>query len=209
MLVRAIQTHQVPLRAFVQGSAIGIYGDRGDEVLNSQSAEGSGFLADVVREWESAALELNRSLSPIRLSLVRTAMVLAREGGALAKMLPAFRARIGGRLGWTGDQWMSWVHLEDIVNLFIFALDSASVDGVLEGSAPGPVTNARFTSALCEALGVFQGPPIPAPILKLALGEMASLLLQGQRVMPTRAEELGFRFQFGTIESALKELLRT
>ena len=209
-LVRAIRARHLPLRAFVQGSAIGIYGDRGDEVLDALSTSGTGFLADVVREWESAALELNQNLeagaSPVRLSLVRTAMVLARDGGALSKMLPAFRARLGGRLGWKGAQWMSWIHLEDIVNLFIFALDSESVSGVLEGSAPEPVTNARFTAALCAALDVMQGPPIPAPVLKVVLGEMSSLLLGGQRVIPVRTQEMGFRFQFKSIEAALNEI---
>lgn len=210
-LVRAVQNRRAQIRVFVQGSAAGIYGDRGDEILDARSEAGEGFLADVVRDWEAAASSLNENLSagakPVRLPIVRTTMVLARHGGALAKMLPAFRAQVAGNLGWKGDQWMSWIHLEDIARLFVFALDTESVGGILEGAAPGPATNDQFTDALCKELGVFEGPPVPAVALKLAFGEMSSILLESQRVIPTRAKEMGFKFEHETIEDALHEIL--
>lgn len=211
-LVRAVQNRRAQISVFVQGSAAGIYGDRADEILDARSEGASGFLADVVRDWEASALALNENLAPglkpVRLPIVRTTMVLARHGGALAKMLPAFRAQVAGSLGWKGEQWMSWIHLEDISRLFLFALDTAGVGGVLEGAAPGPVTNAEFTDTLCEELGVFEGPPVPAIALKLALGEMSGLLLESQRLIPTRAKELGFKFEHETIADALHEILQ-
>ncbi|CAN5438513.1 hypothetical protein BH10BDE1_BH10BDE1_05800 [soil metagenome] len=210
-LVEGVRLHCPQLKVFVQGSATGIFGDRKEEILNGDSKDGSGFLADVVRAWEAEALKLNQGLgagqNPIRLPLVRTSMVLARHGGALEKMLPLFRANVAGRLGMKGEQWMSWIHINDIAKLFIHAVDSANANGVLEGAAPEPVTNHDFTEVLCRELGVFENFPVPAFALKALYGEMSTVILESARVIPTLTKKSGFKFEFETIEDALHEIL--
>lgn len=210
-LVRAVRAHAPGIKVFVQGSATGIYGDRKDSVLDANSKPGEGFLADVVREWEAEARRLNENLVPparsIRLPIIRTSMVLARHGGALQKMLPLFRANIAGRIGFDGSQWMSWIHLDDIVNLFIHAIDAEAADGVLEGAAPQPTTNRDFTDTLCRELDVFENVAVPSAAVKLLYGEMSSVILEGQRVVPTATLASGFKFKFETLEAALAEIL--
>ncbi len=210
-LVAAIRAQGSKPKVFVQGSAVGIYADRGDELLDGTSEGGSGFLADVVREWESAALTLNQNLSSgqasIRLPIVRTSMVLARHGGALAKMLPLFRANVAGRLGFSGDQWMSWIHLNDIARLFIYAVDSHGVSGILEGAAPQPVTNHDFTEVLCRQLDVIENIPVPSVALKALYGEMSTVILESQRVVPMNSKAAGFKFEFSSLDEAMAEIL--
>ena len=211
-LVSAVRRHAPDLKVFVQGSATGFYGNRGGDVLDAASPVGAGFLADVVRDWEAQALKLNLNLGagklPIRLPIVRTGMVLARHGGALEKMLPLFRANIAGRLGFDGSQWMSWIHLDDIARLFIHAVDAVRANGVLEGAAPGPVTNAEFTDVLCRELGVFENVPAPSVALKALYGEMSTVILESQRVVPTNTIASGFKFDFDNLTQALGEILR-
>lgn len=211
-LVEALQSAQTSAstKVFIQGSAIGIYGDRGDEILDANSQRGSGFLADVVQEWESALPvhnQLSASLKNCRFVTVRTGVVLSRHGGAVAKMLPLFRNGAGARLGFSGDQWMSWIHIDDMVQLLIHAIDHASVSGVIEAVAPQPVRNKDFTSCFCENLDVIQGPPVPSVALKLLYGEMSSVLLESQRVVPTRTLASGFQFRFSEIQKALGDIL--
>jgi uncharacterized protein len=210
-LVEGVRRHRPDLKVFVQGSATGVYGDRGDEILDGKSVAGEGFLAGVVKDWEAEALKLNQSLSSgqmnIRLPIVRTSMVLARNGGALATMLPLFRANVAGRLGLKGSQWMSWIHLNDVARLFIHAIDSMEANGILEGAAPEPVTNHDFTSVLCRELGVLENLPVPSFALKMLYGEMSSVILESVRVIPNLSKNSGFEFEFGTIEEALKEIL--
>ncbi len=194
------------VKVFVHGSAIGIYGNRGDEILDHQSSPGSGFLADVVAEWE-AGLNVLNSNKEIRTVTVRTSVVLARHGGALKKMLPIFRSGLGARLGLSGDQWMSWIHLDDMIRLLIHAIDSSNVSGLIEAAAPQPVRNKDFTTSFCESLGVMQGPPVPEFALKLLYGEMASVLLDSQRVVPTATKASGFEFHYQEIGLALADLL--
>lgn len=197
---RALST----LKAFISGSAIGIYGDRGDEVLNEETPVGEGFLADVVREWESEARKIE-AVGPIRLCVVRTGIVLSRRGGALEKMLPVFTRGLGGKLG-RGQQWMSWIHITDIAKLFVFMLENEKAHGVYNGVAPEAARNDRFTIELARSVGRPVFLPVPEAALKTALGEMATALLGSQRVRPERAMELGFRFEHGELIEALREL---
>lgn len=194
------------VKVFVHGSAIGIYGNREDEILDYQSAPGSGFLADVVAEWEAAISDL-MAIKDMRTVAVRTGIVLARNGGALKKMLPIFRNGLGARLGLSGQQWMSWIHIEDMIRLLLHALDSTKVSGVIEAVAPQPVRNKDFTTSFCENLGVIQGPPVPEFALKILYGEMSDVLLDSQRVVPTASGAAGFEFQFKEIGVALADIL--
>jgi uncharacterized protein (TIGR01777 family) len=188
----------------VCASAVGYYGDRGDEVLTESSAPGTGFLAEVCQAWE---VEADRAAGlGMRVVKVRTGVALAPHGGALARMLPVFRAFAGGRIG-SGRQWMSWIHLDDLVSLMAFAL-THPVQGPINGTAPQPVTNVEFTKALA---GVLHRPavfPVPGLVLKAAFGEMAQVLLGGQRVLPEAARSAGFVFQHPELALALTSLLR-
>lgn len=204
-LVEAVLTHGARVTAFVQGSASGYYGDRGDELLTAASARGSGFLADVVRAWEAAVRPLAERRSDVRVPVVRTGIVLARDGGALAEMLPMFRLSAAGRLG-SGRQWMSWIHLDDIVRLFMHALDSAD-SGVLEGVAPHPATNREFTTALCRSLGVIENLPVPPIVIRTLYGERAEVVLGSTRIEPVATRTSGFEFRFETVDRALDDLL--
>ena len=205
-LVGAALEHGARLKVFVQGSASGRYGDRGDERLTAASTPGEGFLADVVLKWEAELGPLSDRRPRIRVPVVRTGIVLAREGGALAEMLPMFRLSAAGRLG-SGRQWMSWIHLEDIVGLFIHALDSAAT-GPLEGVAPRPVTNREFTTTLCRALGVIKNLPVPPLAIQALFGEKAEIVLGSTRLEPTATLASGYRFRFESVQAALADLLR-
>ena len=178
-------------RTLVAASAIGLYGDRGDEALDEAAPRGSGFLADVCAAWEAETAAA--ADAGLRTVIVRIGIVLGRDGGALQTMLPLFRLGAAGRLG-SGRQWMSWIHVDDLVELFVLALTDASVAGVLNGVAPDAVTNAAFTRTLAGAVRRPAILPAPAFALRLALGEMSSLLLASQRVVPRAALAHGFRF---------------
>ncbi len=193
-------------RCLVSTSAIGIYGDRGDERLEESSSNGEGFLADVCVAWESEAQAAVRL--GVRTVIIRVGIVLGSQGGALAKMLPPFRLGAGGRLG-AGNQWMSWIHIDDLVELFALAVENEAVSGVLNGTAPHPVTNSEFTTVLGATLGRPVLLPAPAAALKLALGEMSIILLASQRVYPARPGTFGFRFRYSELSAALANLLAT
>ncbi|MCC6128941.1 MAG: TIGR01777 family protein [Acidobacteria bacterium] len=188
----------------VSASAIGYYGDRGDETLTEESPAGSGFLPATCVEWEAAAARFPEL--GVRTAVVRIGLVLGREGGALAKMLPVFRLGGGGPLG-NGQQWMSWIHLEDLVRLLIFPLENQAVQGSLNGTSPAPVRNREFTVELARALSRPAFLPAPAFGLRLVLGEMASVLLESQKVLPERTTQLGFEFRFQTLGPALSDLV--
>jgi uncharacterized protein (TIGR01777 family) len=189
---------------FISGSAIGIYGDQGDAELDESSPGGGGFGHRLCRAWEAAAQTAGDS--GIRVCLLRTGLVVGRQGGFLKQMLLPFRLGLGGRLG-SGRQWMSWVHLDDHVRMTQFLLDSQAACGVYNVTAPNPVTNAEFTRLLAEQLHRPALIPLPAPLLKLAAGEMSELLLGSQRVLPRKAVAQGFKFNFETLEPALKHAL--
>jgi uncharacterized protein len=203
-LVQALSTMSRRPSVLVSASAIGIYGSRGDETLTESSPPGSGFLAELCQEWEKAA-DLAESLG-IRVVKIRTGVVLDKNGGALAKMLPAFRNFAGGRLG-SGKQWMSWIHLQDLGNLFRYAVENP-LAGVLNGTAPNPVTNAEFTKKLAAAMNRPALVPVPAVALKAIFGEMSELLLGSQRVLPKAAAAAGFQFQYADLGPALANLLK-
>jgi uncharacterized protein (TIGR01777 family) len=192
-------------QVFVSASAIGFYGDRGSEVLTETSAAGAGFLPEVCQAWEQEAL----AASPwgAQVVLLRTGVVLARGGGALAKMLPVFKAGFGGRYG-NGRQWMSWIALEDLAAIIGRALVDRQLNGPVNAVAPQPVTNARFTEALGRVLHRPALVPMPAPVLRTLFGQMADeMLLASARVMPGRLEAIGHAFRWPELEPALKAAL--
>jgi len=203
-LVAAILELPRKPKVLVSGSAIGIYGDRGDTLLDEGSAPGEGFLAGVVKDWEDEAEKL--APSGVRVVRMRTGIVLSRQGGALAKMLPVFSKGLGGKLV-TGRQWMSWIHIDDIARAFIFALENEDIRGPVNGTAPEPARNDRFTISLARALGRSVFLPVPLFALKLALGEGAEALLASGRVLPRRLGDLGFEFEFPELNPALENLL--
>jgi uncharacterized protein (TIGR01777 family) len=199
-LVAAIDDARVKPATLVSSSAIGIYGNRGDEPLTEESAPGSDFLADVCRAWETEAAAASPSS---RVVLLRTGVVLDKDGGALPQIALPFRFLAGGPLG-SGRQYMSWIHLADWVAMVRWALATPTVTGPLNVTAPTPATNADFARALGRAMRRPALLPAPALALRLALGEMAdALLLGGQRVLPATAQRLGFEFRYRTLDAAL------
>lgn len=205
LLSDAIARLSSPPSVFLSASAIGYYGNRGDELLTEKSAPGKDFLAGVCTEWEAAtrpAMEKG-----IRTVCTRFGIILDPNEGALAKMLPPFRMGVGGRVG-NGKQWMSWIALDDVVNGLKFLIQDASVHGPVNFVAPKPVTNAEFTKTLGRTLGRPTIFPIPAFGVRLAFGEMAdALLLSSQRVAPSVLVKKGFTFSWPALEPALKHLL--
>jgi hypothetical protein len=203
-LVSAIAGLRHKPSVLISASAVGYYGDGGDEILTESSMPGNDFLAQLCVDWEQEALRAREV--GLRVVLIRIATVLGREGGALKQMLSAFRLGIGGKFG-NGRQWMPWIHLDDLVELLIFSAENPSVEGPLNGSAPRPVTNAEFTRVLAAAVhrpAIF---PIPKFALKLALGEVAEFVFKSERVIPEGAERAGFSFQFPEIGAALRTLV--
>lgn len=196
-----------PPSLFLTASAIGYYGDRGDELLTETSARGEGFLSDVCVAWENAAQSAVEK--GIRTVYTRFGIILDANGGALGKMLTPFRMGIGGRVG-DGKQWMSWITLSDVINALKFVMADTSVHGPVNFVAPYPVTNAEFTKTLGRVLSRPTILPVPAFGVRLAFGEMGdALLLSSQRVDPGVLEDRGFLFSWPTLEPALKHLLAT
>ncbi len=200
-LVAALR-HQPPA-VLVSASAIGYYGSRGDEILTESSPAGSGFLAQVALGWEQEARAAETS--GVRVVTPRIGVVLGRGGGALAQMTTPFRLGVGGRLG-SGQQWMSWIALDDLVSLIEFAVTNTALRGPVNAVAPNPVTNAGFTRELAAALrrpAIF---PVPELALKLLFGDMSQVLLGSQRVLPEAAMRAGFRFRFTEAGEALRQI---
>jgi uncharacterized protein (TIGR01777 family) len=192
-------------KVLVSASAVGFYGDRGDEVVREESASGVDFLSEVCREWEKATLEASQA--GLRVVHLRIGVVLDSEGGALPKMLTPFKLGVGGRVG-SGRQYMSWITLEDLVGVIRRAIEDETLRGAVNAVAPRPVTNAEFTKALGRVLGRPTIFPVPAFAARLAFGEVAdALLLSGSRVEPTRLQEAGFEFKHPEIEGALRSAL--
>lgn len=205
-LVAAIATTTSRPRVFVQGSAVGIYGaDLSDDIRDESSSPGSDFLSELAVEWESAAHPVTDM--GCRLVTVRTGIVLSLDGGALPPMARPFRIGVGGRIG-TGRQFLSWITIDDWVSMVTWALHTATVHGPLNATAPAPVTNAEFSQALARALRRPNLFPVPSFVLRSLFGEMADVLLFGQRVIPARAQTLGFHFAQARLDDALATLVR-
>jgi uncharacterized protein (TIGR01777 family) len=205
LIARTIASMPRKPRVLVSASAVGIYGSRGDEWLTETSASGTDFLAEVGRAWESGA-DAARDAG-IRVVHPRIGIVLSPEGGALAKMLPAFRLGLGGPMG-SGAQWMSWIALDDLIRVLEFALETEALAGPVNAVAPNPVTNAAFGTALGAALHRPAILPVPAFGLHLLFGEMAdATVLASQRVRDARLAEAGFSFRYPELDAALRHLL--
>ena len=189
---------------FVSGSAVGIYGDRGNEELDERSEAGGGFLASLCRDWEQAALDASSPCT--RVVCLRTGIVLGQGGGALEAMLPAFKIGLGGPLG-SGRQFVPWIHLEDCIALILSALDNSDLEGPINAVGPTPVPQKELAHALGKVLGRPSIFPAPRIALRAVIGEAASALLSGQRCYPRKAEASGVAFRFKSIESALEDLL--
>ena len=187
----------------VSQSATGYYGPRGDDPLDEDASAGGDFLAGVVVGWEREALAVG---SDLRVAVTRTGVVLSPDGGALAKMLPFFRAGVGGPVA-GGRQYVPWVHLDDVVGALLFCLDNPQAAGPVNLTAPGPVTNAELSRTLGRVLSRPAVLPVPAIALKLLYGEMAVIVTTGQRAVPGRLEQLGYPFRHAGLESALRDVL--
>jgi len=191
-------------QVLVSASAIGYYGDRGDEILDETAPPGGDFLGEVCAAWEREAQAVAEA--GVRVVNVRIGLVLAKDGGALPKMLTPFRLGLGSPLG-SGRQWMSWIHVDDLIGLLLLAADRGDLSGPLNATSPQPVTNREFTKALGRAIRrPTLLPAVPVGVLRLVLGELASVLLTSQRVLPRRAQEAGYTFAHCELEDTLQNL---
>jgi uncharacterized protein (TIGR01777 family) len=203
-LLDGLRTADPRPRVLVCASAVGYYGDRGSEPLDEGSAPGDDWLAGVCVEWEAAAREAEAL--GMRVCSLRTGVVLSPHGGALAKMLPPFRAGLGGPVA-GGGQYMPWIHLDDIVGLYLAALDNHAYSGPINATGPAPVTNRDFSKALGRALHRPALAPVPRLAIRLLFGEMAEIVTGGQNALPRRAAELGYEFRHTELEPALADVL--
>lgn len=202
-LVQRIAAAEHKPAVLLSGSAIGYYGGRGDEELSEDSGAGADFPARLCVDWEEAALAAERY--GVRVCLLRTGLILSKDGGLLARMVPPFKMGMGTRLG-DGRQWMSWIHIDDYVASVLRLLCDKQMRGAYNMTAPAPVTNKEFTAVLAAVLHRPAPFVVPASLLKLSLGESASLLLEGQRVLPKRMLAAGQTVRFEKLEGALKDL---
>lgn len=205
-LVATLATLAVKPKVLVSASAVGYYGDRGDEMLAESAAPAGDYLAELCQGWEREARRAEAH--GIRVAMIRIGIVLGEKGGALAKMLTPFYLGAGAPLG-NGRQYMPWIHLEDLVRLMLFAAEHDGIRGPLNGAAPNPATNREFTKALGRALHrpTFM-PPIPRFMLRLMFGEFGNILLTSQRAIPKAAEQAGFKFDYAELETALQSIFK-
>ncbi len=202
-LVHAIAKAKVKPKLLISSSAVGYYGPHGDEALNEDSKPGDDFLARLCVDWEAEAHKAEAF--GVRVCLLRTGIVLAKGEGALKKMVPPFKMFTGGPLG-SGRQWMPWIHLEDEVGLIQFLVENESARGAFNGTAPNPVTMGEFAKTLGAALNRPSWARVPPSVLALVVGEMAEMLLNGQRAIPEAAIKLGFKFKYPNLKLALESL---
>ncbi len=205
-IVEALEKSEPEQVTLLNASAVGYYGFRGDEELDETAEPGHDFLAMFAREWEAEALAAEKLGT--RVVLCRFGVILGGRGGALSKMLPGFKLGLGSPLG-SGKQWFSWIAIDDLVNALLFLMEHPEISGPVNCTAPNPVTNMEMSKALGKALHkpVFL-PPVPAFILKLVLGEMSSVVLKGQRVIPRNLLESGFTFKYNNIDEILKSIIK-
>ena len=205
-VVNAMAAMKLKPKVFIASSAIGFYGDRGDEVMTESAPAGDTFLADVSKAWEAESRLAEDS--GIRTVLLRTGIVLAKDGGALAAMLTPFKFGVGGVVG-GGDQWMSWISLDDMVGAINFCIENETIRGPVNAVAPNPVTNEQFTKALGDVLYRPTFLPLPAFAVNMVFGEMGdALLLASTRVAPERLEQAGYKFEHSDIHEAIKHALK-
>ena len=202
-LIKNLRNLRKPPKVLINASAIGFYGSHPQTEFNEDNIQGNDFLANLCKEWESSAKSKPRAT---RLLIVRIGIVLAKDGGALGKMLPIFRAGLGGPIG-DGKQWMSWIHRTDLCNLINESVKNSAWSGVVNGVAPNPVRMNDFSNSLGQSLGRPSLLAVPGPILKLILGDGARVVLEGQNVKPQRLKKLKFKFSFPTINDAFKAIL--
>jgi uncharacterized protein (TIGR01777 family) len=202
-LVSAMARAKSKPQFLINASAVGYYGSRGDETLTEESASGKDYLAQVCVAWETEAKKA-QDLG-VRVTLLRTGIVLAKGKGALAKMVTPFKLFVGGALG-SGQQWMPWIHIEDEIGLVLFLMENAKAQGSFNATAPNPVTMEEFCQGLGKVLNRPAWASVPASLLTLLLGEMADVVLGSQRALPKAAEKLGFNFKHPTITEALGSL---
>lgn len=202
-IVGAIEAATTKPRLLLSASAVGYYGENGDDVVDETAAAGTGFLAEVCSAWEQEARRAASSRT--RVVMTRLGVVLTPRGGALGKMLPAFRFFVGGPIG-PGTQWFPWVHLDDVIGIMLHAIDNASIEGALNVVSPGIVRNRDFATALGDALGRPAMFGVPAAVIRLLFGELGETLLGSQRVHPTRTLASGYQFHYNTIDRALANL---
>lgn len=202
-LVGALERARKRPACFVNASAVGFYGDRGGEEMTEKSHAGIGFLADTCRRWEEEAQKAGKT--GVRLVILRIGIVLAPAGGALAKMVPPFRFFLGGPLG-GGRQWMSWIHIKDLIRLMRWAAGEKTAEGVYNAVSPAPARMSTFARELGAALKRPSFLPVPGFALRALLGETAEMLLTGQKVLPKRALEAGFKFEFDALPAAFRDL---
>jgi uncharacterized protein (TIGR01777 family) len=201
-LVNELGKTKNPPKHFISASAIGYYGNRGDEILTEESSHGEGYLPEICTEWENEARKA--ADFGARVVFTRTGIVLSKDGGALAQMMTPFSFGVGGVVG-SGKQWMSWIELADMIGILNFALENERVRGAVNATAPNPATNETFTKTLGEVLNRPTFIPVPEFGIKFMFGEMGeTLLLQGCRVIPKKLEDLGFEFKYPELKEALK-----
>jgi uncharacterized protein len=203
-LVDAIPGGAPPNLTLISTSAVGYYGSTGDEELREGSPPGSDFLADLARDWEAEALKAEKK--GVRVVITRFGVVLGKGGGALQQMVLPFRFFVGGPLG-SGNQWFSWIHLDDLCRADLFVMENPEIRGPLNFAAPGPIRNRDLAQAIGKALGRPAFMPAPGFMIRTILGEFGSVLLEGQRVVPGALLSKGFRFDYPDVESALRNLL--
>lgn len=204
-LCKQLKANGQPLpKVMVSGSAMGYYGDQGKRVVSEETMPNAEFVHRLCQQWEAAAQPIEAL--GVRLAILRTGLVLEASGGSLQKMLPPFKWGLGGRFG-SGEQFMPWIHRDDLVAAILFLIDQEGLSGAFNGSAPHPVTNATFTKTLASHLNRPAIFPVPAAVLKAGFGEMSRLLLTGADMRPTRLEAAGFSFQYPTLDKALEAIL--
>lgn len=206
LLARTIAGLEVKPRVFLSGSAVGYYGDTGDTAVDENSPAGKDFLANLAQQWEAAAAPAAEA--GIRTVALRTGIVLSTKGGALGRVLPLFRAGLGGKLG-SGNQYISWIARPDHIAAMRFLLRTDTISGAVNLTAPNPITNALYTKEIAAAVRRPALFAVPSLALKLALGEFADTVLGGQRVLPTRLQAADFEFGYPNIESALRALVES
>ncbi len=202
-LINAISNLKRPPSILINGSAIGFYGTSLENIFDEKNSSGSDFLAELCNQWESIALNKPKQT---RLVIIRTGIVLGKHGGALAKMLPIFRAGLGGPIG-NGKQWMSWIHISDLCQIIEQAIDKKSWSGVFNGVSPNQVTMSEFCTLLGKSLNRPSLLTVPGAILKILLGDGAQVVLKGQKVVPKRLNNNSFKFKYPFIEQAFQSII--